>query len=51
MPEIHIKRFRVENDAIDVHQHVNNQEYLRWMQEIAIEHSTASCGAYCIQLC
>jgi len=41
MPEIHIKRFRVENDAIDVHQHVNNQEYLRWMQEVAIEHSTA----------
>ncbi len=41
MPEIHIKRFHVENDAIDVHQHVNNQECLRWMQEIAIEHSTA----------
>ena len=28
-------------DAIDVHGHVNNQEYLRWMEEIAIEHSTA----------
>lgn len=41
MPEIHIKRFRVESDAIDVHQHVNNQEYLRWMQDVAIEHSTA----------
>lgn len=41
MPEIHIKQFRVENDAIDVHRHVNNQEYLRWMQEVAIEHSTA----------
>lgn len=41
MPEIHIKRFQVENDAIDVHQHVNNQEYLRWMQEVTIEHSTA----------
>jgi len=23
-----------------VHGHVNNQEYLRWMQEVAIEHST-----------
>jgi len=41
MPEIHIKRFKVNQDAIDVHQHVNNQEYLRWMQEVAIEHSTA----------
>ena len=41
MPEIHIKRFQVENDAIDVHRHVNNQEYLRLMQEVAIEHSTA----------
>ena len=28
-------------DAIDIHGHVNNQEYLRWMEEIAIEHSTA----------
>ena len=28
-------------DSIDAHGHVNNQEYLRWMQELAIEHSTA----------
>lgn len=41
MPEIHIKRITVDKDAIDIHQHVNNQEYLRWMQEIAIEHSSA----------
>lgn len=27
--------------SIDIHAHVNNQEYLRWMQEIAIEHSSA----------
>ena len=27
-------------DSIDIHRHVNNQEYLRWMQDIAIEHST-----------
>lgn len=40
MPAIHVKRFAVDRDAIDVHQHVNNQEYLRWMQEAAIEHST-----------
>ena len=27
--------------SIDVMGHVNNQEYLRWMEEIAIEHSSA----------
>ena len=31
----------MDKSTIDVHQHVNNQEYLRWMQEIAIEHSAA----------
>ncbi len=41
MPRIHIKRFQVGREAIDIHGHVNNQEYLRWMEEIAIEHSTA----------
>ena len=41
MPEIYIKHLTVDEDAIDIHQHVNNQEYLRWMQEIAIEHSSA----------
>ena len=39
MPAVHIKSLRVEKDSIDVHGHVNNQEYLRWMQEAAIEHS------------
>ncbi|MDR0577743.1 MAG: acyl-CoA thioesterase [Candidatus Accumulibacter sp.] len=39
MPAVHIKIIRVEEDSIDVHGHVNNQEYLRWMQEAAIEHS------------
>ena len=39
MPAVHIKPLRVEEDSIDVHGHVNNQEYLRWMQEAAIEHS------------
>ena len=39
MPALHIKSIPVEAEAIDVHRHVNNQEYLRWMQEIAIEHS------------
>lgn len=41
MPAVFIKSIPIEQDSIDVHQHVNNQEYLRWMQEIAIEHSTA----------
>ena len=41
MPRLHIKQFRVAADAIDIHGHVNNQDYLRWMEEIAIEHSTA----------
>jgi acyl-CoA thioester hydrolase len=36
---VHIKIIRVAEDSIDVHGHVNNQEYLRWMQEAAIEHS------------
>ena len=40
MPEIHIKRIPVGAESIDLHHHVNHQEYLRWMQEIAIEHST-----------
>ena len=30
----------VDADSIDIHRHVNNQEYLRWMQDVAIEHST-----------
>ena len=41
MPKVHLKRLSVGADTIDVHEHVNNQEYLRWLQEIAIEHSTA----------
>ena len=41
MPEVHTRRITVGADSIDAHQHVNNQEYLRWMQELAIEHSTA----------
>jgi acyl-CoA thioester hydrolase len=31
--------FVVSAEAVDVHGHVNNLEYLKWMQEIAIEHS------------
>ncbi len=41
MPRVHVKSITVGADAIDVHRHVNNQEYLRWMQEVATEHSEA----------
>ena len=41
MPQIHTMHLQVAEDAIDVNGHVNNQEYLRWMQEIAIEHCAA----------
>lgn len=41
MPDIYVKHLTVDESTIDIHQHVNNQEYLRWMQEIAIEHSSA----------
>lgn len=41
MPEVFTRRIVVDADSIDIHDHVNNQEYLRWMQEIAIDHSSA----------
>ncbi len=41
MPRIYVRNQQIGEEAIDVHRHVNNQEYLKWMQEIAIEHSTA----------
>ena len=34
-----MKQVTVGPDVIDVHRHVNNQDYLHWMQEAAIEHS------------
>ena len=41
MTDIYVTRLRVDNDAIDIHKHVNNQEYLRWLQDIAIDHTSA----------
>lgn len=41
MPRIYIRPLTVTADVIDVQRHVNNLAYLRWMQEVAIEHSTA----------
>lgn len=41
MPRIFHKSLVVESASIDALGHVNNREYLRWMEEIAVEHSTA----------
>jgi acyl-CoA thioester hydrolase len=41
MPAIYQHRLIVPNDAIDGQGHVNNLEYVRWMQEAAIAHSDA----------
>lgn len=39
---IHSKRFEVPLEAIDRQGHVNNLAYVGWMQDLAIEHSTAA---------
>ncbi len=39
MPRIHRHPIDVELGSIDVLGHVNNQEYVRWMQEAATAHS------------
>ncbi|HEY7635748.1 MAG TPA: acyl-CoA thioesterase [Gemmatimonadales bacterium] len=39
---IHSKRFEVPSEAIDRQGHVNNLAYVGWMQDLAIEHSTAA---------
>jgi acyl-CoA thioester hydrolase len=39
-PRIHCRRLRVGPESIDALDHVNNREYLRWMEEAAVEHST-----------
>jgi acyl-CoA thioester hydrolase len=41
MPRIFHKAVVVGSDSIDAVGHVNNREYLRWMEEIAVEHSAA----------
>jgi len=41
MPRIFIDRFTVGADSIDLNGHVNNQEYVRWMQDVATAHSSA----------
>lgn len=39
MPRVLVERFAVPADSIDMNRHVNNQEYVRWMQDIATAHS------------
>lgn len=41
MHRIFHKSLVVGADSIDAVGHVNNREYLRWMEEIAVEHSAA----------
>jgi len=41
VPRIFQKSLTVGPESIDAVGHVNNREYLRWMEEIAVEHSTA----------
>jgi acyl-CoA thioester hydrolase len=40
---VFVRRFDVPKTSIDVNGHVNNLEYLRWMQDVATAHS-AACG-------
>jgi acyl-CoA thioester hydrolase len=41
VPKIFELHFVVTDEAIDENGHVNNIEYVRWMQTIAVQHSTA----------
>ena len=41
MPRIHHRSLIVSAESIDAVGHVNNREYLRWMEDIAVEHSAA----------
>jgi acyl-CoA thioester hydrolase len=41
MTGVFSKSFDVPSDAIDANGHVNNIAYIQWMQDIAIDHSTA----------
>jgi len=41
VPRIYVHTFAVPATAIGVNRHVNNLEYLRWMQDVATAHSVA----------
>jgi len=42
MSNVYRYEFRVPEDALDANGHVNNVEYVRWMQQAAISHSDAA---------
>lgn len=42
MPQIYRYDLKVSKEAIDENGHVNNVEYLRWMQDAAVLHSEIS---------
>jgi acyl-CoA thioester hydrolase len=39
MPRIYQRSLLVAPESIDALGHVNNREYLRWMEDVAVEHS------------
>lgn len=39
MPRVLVERFKITPDSIDMNGHVNNQDYVGWMQDIATAHS------------
>lgn len=41
MPQVYQYQLTVSEDSLDVNGHVNNLEYLRWMQSAAVLHSDA----------
>ncbi len=41
MPRVFHKPLHVGPESIDAVGHVNNREYLRWMEEVAVDHSSA----------
>jgi acyl-CoA thioester hydrolase len=41
MPRVFHRSRTVSAESIDAVGHVNNREYLRWMEEVAVEHSAA----------
>ena len=41
MPRIYVRTLTVPQEAIDALGHVNNLAYVRWMQDVATEHSVA----------
>ena len=41
MPQVYQYKLTVPDHAVDINGHVNNIEYLRWMQDAAVLHSDA----------